>query len=334
MKLPKIKLTKPIVILSAAGSLIGGSILVKDMIGGVKYEEDVSARGKIVVVTGANSGIGKATARELARRKAKVIMACRDLEKCEKARREIIVESKNKYVVCKKCDLASQESIRAFAEQVKKENKKIHVLINNAGISGCRKMLTQELIEMQLGVNHMGHFLLTMLLLDKLKDSAPSRVVNVSSVAHKRGTINKEDLNSEKSYDRSQAYNQSKLANVLFTRELAKRLEGSGVTTNAVHPGIVNTDILRHSSFYDSWLSTVVLKPILWLFIKSPHQGAQTSVYAALDPTLEGVSGKYFAECREAEMSPEAKDDVLARWLWLVSEKWTNSTIPNSIVTK
>uniref|UniRef100_A0A8D8Q4Y1 Retinol dehydrogenase 13 n=1 Tax=Cacopsylla melanoneura TaxID=428564 RepID=A0A8D8Q4Y1_9HEMI len=227
MKLPKIKLTKPIVILSAAGSLIGGSILVKDMIGGVKYEEDVSARGKIVVVTGANSGIGKATARELARRKAKVIMACRDLEKCEKARREIIVESKNKYVVCKKCDLASQESIRAFAEQVKKENKKIHVLINNAGISGCRKMLTQELIEMQLGVNHMGHFLLTMLLLDKLKDSAPSRVVNVSSVAHKRGTINKEDLNSEKSYDRSQAYNQSKLANVLFTRELAKRLEGN-----------------------------------------------------------------------------------------------------------
>ncbi|KAL1457904.1 hypothetical protein WDU94_008084 [Cyamophila willieti] len=334
MKLPNIKLTKPIVVLSAVGSLITGSILVKDMIGGVKYEEDVSARGKIVVVTGANSGIGKATARELARRKAKVIMACRDLEKCEKARKEIIAESKNKYVVCKQCDLASQESIRAFAQEVKKESKKIHILVNNAGISECRKMLTRELIEMQLGVNHMGHFLLTMLLLDKLKDSAPSRIVNVSSVAHKRGTIDKEDLNSEKSYDKSKAYTQSKLANVLFTRELARRLEGTGVTVNAVHPGIVNTDILRHSSFYDSWLSTVVLKPILWLFIKSPHQGAQTSVYAALDPSLEGVSGKYFAECREAEISPDAEDDTLARWLWLVSEKWTNSGIPTSIITK
>lgn len=315
--------------LSALGSLIGGCILIKDVIGGAKYDDETSARGKIVVVTGANTGIGKATARELARRKAKVIMACRDLEKCERARKEIILTSKNKYVQCKKCDLSSQESIRAFAEEVKKENKKLHILVNNAGVSGCRKMLTAEKIEMQLGVNHMGHFLLTMLLLDKLKESTPSRIINVTSVAHKRGTINKEDLNSENTYDPGKAYNQSKLANILFTRELAKRLQGTGITVNAVHPGIVNTDIMRHSSFYDSWISSLVLKPIVWLFIKSPHQGAQSTIYAALEPSLETVSGKYFAECRETEVSSEAQDDSLANWLWLVSEKWTNSTSIN-----
>ncbi|KAI5704183.1 retinol dehydrogenase 13 [Diaphorina citri] len=333
MQIPNFKLTKPLVTLSAIGSLIGGTLLLKDVLGGAKYTEETSARGKIVIVTGANTGIGKAIARELAKRKAKVIMACRDLDKCEKARKEVVLESKNKYVLCRKCDLASQESIRAFAEEVKKENKKINVLINNAGVSGCRKMLTEEKIELQLGVNHMGHFLLTMLLLDKLQESAPSRIINVSSVAHKRGTINKEDLNSENSYDPTQAYNQSKLANVLFTRELAKRLEGTGITVNAVHPGIVNTDILRHSSYYDSWLSTVVLKPLVWLFIKSPRQGAQTIVYASLDPSLENVSGKYFAECREAETSPDAQDDGLAKWLWMVSEKWTKSSISDQLLT-
>uniref|UniRef100_A0A1B6M603 Retinol dehydrogenase 14 n=1 Tax=Graphocephala atropunctata TaxID=36148 RepID=A0A1B6M603_9HEMI len=203
------------------------------------------------------------------------------------------------------------------------ENQSLDVLINNAGVMRCPLSKTEEGIEMQLGVNHMGHFLLTNLLLDRLKASAPSRIVNVSSTAHKRGRINKEDLNSEQKYDGGAAYNQSKLANVLFTRELAKRLEGSGVTVNCVHPGIVDTEITRHMSFFNSYVAAVLIKPFMWVFIRTPKQGAQTVLYASLSPDLEKVSGKYFSDCSEAEASPDAQDDTTARWLWLVSEKWT-----------
>ncbi|PSN43390.1 Retinol dehydrogenase 12 [Blattella germanica] len=187
----------------------------------------------------------------------------------------------------------------------------------------CPYSKTKDGIEMQLGVNHMGHFLLTNLLLDNLKASAPSRIINVSSIAHHRGEIKKDDLNSEKHYDGGDAYNQSKLANVLFTRELAKKLEGSGVTVNAVHPGIVDTEIIRHMSFFNSTLSAIFLKPLVWMFIKSARQGAQTTVYAALDKSLNDVTGKYFSNCAEEEVASQAKDEATAMWLWTVSEKWT-----------
>ncbi|XP_046592306.1 retinol dehydrogenase 13 isoform X3 [Neodiprion lecontei] len=259
----------------------------------------------------------------MARRDAKVIMACRDMYKCEESRQNIVLETKNKYVYCRKCDLSSFESIRQFVDRFKKEQSKLHILVNNGGVMRCPKSTTADGIETQLGVNHMGHFLLTNLLLDRLKSSAPSRIINVSSIAHKRGDIDVTDLNSEKDYDPAKAYAQSKLANILFTNELARKLQGTGVTANAVHPGIVDTDIIRHMGFYNSTFSKIFLYPFAWPFIKTPKQGAQTCIYAALDPSLKDVSGKYFSNCEEADTAPQAKDEKLAKWLWLTSEKWT-----------
>ncbi|XP_033360141.1 retinol dehydrogenase 13-like [Bombus vosnesenskii] len=165
-------------------------------------------------------------------------------------RRDIVVESSNKYVYCRPCDLASQK---------KHKKRKLHILINNAGVIRCPKMYTQEGIELQFGVNHIGHLLLTNLLLDTLKDSAPSRIVNVSSSAHKRGKIKFDDLNNEKTYEPGEAYAQSKLANILFTKELANKLKGTGVTVNAVHPGIVRTEITRYMGIYQNFLGRLAV---------------------------------------------------------------------------
>lgn len=318
-----IKLSKPVLLGSIVGTCVGGSILVKDYFGGKSYLGNETAENKVIIVTGANTGIGKETARELAKRKATVILACRDKEKCEKTREEIVVESKNKYVYCRHCDLASQKSIHQFVNRFKKEHKRLDILINNAGVMRCPYSKTEEGIEMQLGVNHMGHFLLTNLLIDTLIESAPSRIINVSSIAHTRGKINKQDLNSENQYDGGEAYAQSKLANILFTKELSKRLKGSGVTANSVHPGIVDTEITRHMSFANSYLASSLIKPIIWMFVKSPRQGAQTVLYAALSPDLNNVSGKYFSDCAEKQIAPQAEDEKTAEWLWLVSQKWT-----------
>ncbi|XP_044746872.1 retinol dehydrogenase 13-like isoform X2 [Coccinella septempunctata] len=278
---------------------------------------------KVVIITGANTGIGKETAKELAWRKAKVFMACRNMKKCEAAREEIVLETKNKYVYCRKCDLASMDSIKKFVEQFKKEEKRLDILINNAGVMRPPYSKTRDGFELQLGVNHMGHFLLTNLLLDLLQQSAPSRIINISSIAHKRGKINKEDLNSDIKYDKAEAYAQSKLANILFTLELAKRLEGTGVTVNAVHPGIVDTEINRHMSFYNSWVAKIFIKPFIWPFIKNPRQGSYSVVYLACKPELEKETGKYFSNCEEDFVSDLAKDQSLRTWLWAVSERWT-----------
>lgn len=291
--------------------------------GGRNYESKEDLSDKVVIVTGANTGIGRETAFALAKGKAKVIMACRDMDKCEMARADIVLQTGNKFVYCRECDLASQQSIRNFVDQFKKEHKKLHILINNAGVMRCPKSYTVEGIEMQFGVNHIGHFLLTNLLLDVLKQSAPSRIVNLSSAAHLRGKMKVNDLNSDEKYNPGEAYAQSKLANVLFTRELANRLKGTGVTVNAVHPGIVDTDIVRHMAFYNNYFTKIFVKPLTWLFIKSPRQGAQCVLYSALDPSLKDVTGSYFSNCKTADISEEAKSDQLAKWLWMVSEKWT-----------
>lgn len=320
------KIPTPIVVGSALVGTFGLACLWKDYIGGQRYDVDVKkdAKGKVVIVTGANTGIGKETVWELARRGAKVYMACRDMKKCEETREEIVIETKNKYVYCRPCDLASLKSIRDFVNIFKTEEKKLDVLINNAGVMRTPKGLkTKEGFEMQLGVNHLGHFLLTNLLLDYLKNSAPSRIINVSSVAHKRGKINKEDLNSDKNYDASDAYAQSKLANILFNNELANQLKDTGVTVNAVHPGIVDTDLTRHMGFYSSWFASIFVKPIVWPFVRSPRQGCQTLVYLALDSEVEKITGKYFCDYKETEVSNTATDASLGKWLWKVSEKWT-----------
>ncbi|XP_068222987.1 retinol dehydrogenase 13-like [Palaemon carinicauda] len=309
--------------LTAFGSCVGGVILFKEAMGGSNYRGPEQLHGKTVIVTGANTGIGKETAREMAKRGARVILACRDMNKCAEARKDIAWDTQNKSVHCMKCDLASQASIREFVQNFTAKEERLDILINNAGVMRCPKSFTEEGIEMQLGTNHMGHFLLTNLLLGKMKDSAPSRIINVSSVAHMRGKINFSDLNSDKNYDEGEAYAQSKLANILFTRELSERLAGSGITCNAVHPGLVLTEIGRHMSIDKSWMASLVLKPLLWLFLKTPRQGAQTTIYAALCSDLDGVSGKYFSNQVEANVAEAALDKEAAQRLWAVSEHWT-----------
>uniref|UniRef100_A0A8C6SS72 Zgc:112332 n=1 Tax=Neogobius melanostomus TaxID=47308 RepID=A0A8C6SS72_9GOBI len=182
--------------------------------------------GKTVIITGANTGIGKETARDLARRGARIVMACRDLERAEEAKQDIFEDTGNENLVIRKLDLSDTKSIRAFAELINKEEKQVNILINNAGIMMCPYSKTADGFEMQLGVNHLGHFLLTYLLLDLIKRSAPSRIVVVASVAHTWTGLRLDDINSERSYDTMKAYGQSKLANVVFARSLAKRLHG------------------------------------------------------------------------------------------------------------
>ncbi|CAL4067336.1 unnamed protein product [Meganyctiphanes norvegica] len=309
--------------LSGFGTLVGGIIVFKEYLGGANYSGTENLKGKTVIVTGANTGIGLETARDMARRGAKVILACRNMEKCKKARQDIALETRNKHIYCRECDLASQDSIRNFAKMVNESEPSVDILINNAGVMRCKYQTTKEGIELQLGTNHMGHFLLTNLLLDKIKESAPSRIVNVSSVAHLRGKIHFEDLNSVKKYDEGEAYAQSKLANILFTHELAQRLEGKGVTVNAVHPGLVNTELGRHMGFYNSIIATIFVQPLLWIFLKTPTKGAQTTIYAALSPELENVSGKYYSNQLETEVSEAALDAEAAKRLWMTSERWT-----------
>lgn len=192
------------------------------------------------------------------------------------------------------------------------------MLINNAGIYQCPYTKTEDGFEMQFGVNHLGHFLLTHLLLDLLKRSAPSRVVVVSSKLYKSGHINFEDLHSEQSYDKASAYSRSKLANLLFTCELARRLEGSGVTVNALTPGIVRTNLGRH--VHVPALAKPLFNLLSWGLFKSPEEGAQTSVYLACSPDVDGVQGKCFADCRPQTLLDKATDQDVAGKLWDISE--------------
>ncbi|XP_076577542.1 retinol dehydrogenase 12, like isoform X2 [Chaetodon auriga] len=270
--------------------------------------------GKTVVITGANTGIGKETAIDLAKRGAKVIMACRDMDRAQAAMKEVVESSGSQQVTCMRLDLADSKSIREFAEAINKGEPQLNILINNAGVMVCPYGKTADGFEMQIGVNHLGHFLLTHLLIDLIKRSAPARIITVSSMAHSFGSINLEDINSEKSYNKSGAYSQSKLANVLFNRLLAKKLEGTGVTTYSLHPGVIQTDLWRHLSGPQRFVMKMVSP-----FTKSPVQGAQTTIYCAVEPSLEKESGGYYSDCAPASCSAAAKDDDMAQKLWELS---------------
>uniref|UniRef100_A0A2I3GKH4 Retinol dehydrogenase 14 n=1 Tax=Nomascus leucogenys TaxID=61853 RepID=A0A2I3GKH4_NOMLE len=287
--------------------------------------------GKTVLITGANSGLGRATAAELLRLGARVIMGCRDRARAEEAASQLRRELRQAAecgpepgvsgageLIVRELDLASLRSVRAFCQEMLQEEPRLDVLINNAGIFQCPYMKTEDGFEMQFGVNHLGHFLLTNLLLGLLKSSAPSRIVVVSSKLYKYGDINFDDLNSEQSYNKSFCYSRSKLANILFTRELARRLEGTNVTVNVLHPGIVRTNLGRHIHI------PLLVKPLFnlvsWAFFKTPVEGAQTSIYLASSPEVEGVSGRYFGDCKEEELLPKAMDESVARKLWDISE--------------
>lgn len=201
------------------------------------FTKKVLIKDKVVLITGGNSGIGKETAVDLAGRGGKVYIACRDINRSRVDLKEIKERSKSKEVHLMKLDLASIKSIRDFSKDFHEREKKLNILINNAGIMACPKSYTEDGFEMQIGVNHLGHFLLTNLLLDLLTASAPSRIIVVSSSAHKFSDINRDDLMSEKSYNKIKVYGQSKLANILFALELGRRLEGTNVTVNSCHPG-------------------------------------------------------------------------------------------------
>ncbi|TWW68764.1 Retinol dehydrogenase 14 [Takifugu flavidus] len=291
----------------------------------LRYPAD-TMRGKTVIVTGANCGIGKALAGELLKLQARVVMACRDQQSAQEAAQDLKNQAgpEQGEVVIKHLDLASLRSVRKFCEEIIEEEEKIDVLINNAGIYQCPYSKTEDGFEMQFGVNHLGHFLLTHLLLDLLKASSPSRIVVVSSKLYKYGDINFDDLNSEKSYDKAFCYSQSKLANLLFTLELARQLEGTGVTVNALTPGIVRTRLGRHVQM------PFLAKPLFHLaslvFFKSPLEGAQTPLYLACSPEVEGVSGKCFANCEEEELMPKATDEQAAKRLWDVSRRMVGLT--------
>ncbi|XP_034998956.2 retinol dehydrogenase 12, like isoform X1 [Hippoglossus stenolepis] len=278
------------------------------------WSSDVRLDDKTVVITGANTGIGKETAMDLAKRGAKVIIACRDMEKAEAAVKDVIEKSDNKNVLCMKLDLADTKSIREFAEAINKEEPKLNILINNAGVMVCPYGQTADGFEMQIGVNHMGHFLLTHLLLDLMKRSVPARIVTVSSMAHSWGAINLDDINSEKGYNKANAYSQSKLANILFTHTLAKKLEGTGVTTYSLHPGVVQTDLWRHLSGPQQFVMKMVSP-----FTKDSVQGAQTTIYCAVEPSLEKESGGYYSDSAPANCSAAGKDDDVAQKLWDLS---------------
>ncbi|NWW54566.1 RDH14 dehydrogenase, partial [Pedionomus torquatus] len=279
---------------------------------------EASMRGKTVIITGANSGLGRAAAAELLRMQARVIMGCRDRARAERAaqstRNSIAHQSDGLCAVLSMVMVAACLTLITLL-QIK---PRLDVLINNAGVFQCPYMKTEDGFEMQFGVNHLGHFLLTNLLLGLLKNSAPSRIVVVSSKLYKYGEINFEDLNSEISYNKSFCYSRSKLANILFARELARRLEGTGVTVNSLHPGIVRTNLGRYVNI--PLLAKPLFNLVSWAFFKTPLEGAQTSIYLASSPDVEGVSGKYFGDCKEEELLPKAMDDLVARKLWDISE--------------
>uniref|UniRef100_A0A3P9JU72 NADP-retinol dehydrogenase n=1 Tax=Oryzias latipes TaxID=8090 RepID=A0A3P9JU72_ORYLA len=269
--------------------------------------------GKTVLITGANTGIGKETALDLALRGARVIMACRDTEKGEEAAASIRAECPKAQVEVRELDLADTCSIRAFAQKFLREVHQLHILINNAGVMMCPYTKTVDGFEMHIGVNHLGHFLLTYLLVGLLKRSAPARIVVVSSLAHNFGWIRFHDLHSQGSYNSGLAYCQSKLANVLFARELARRLNGTDVTVNSVHPGTVNSDLTRHSTIM------TILFSVFSVFLKTPREGAQTSIYCATAEELHSISGKHFSDCSPAFVAPQGRSSETARKLWDVS---------------
>jgi NAD(P)-dependent dehydrogenase (short-subunit alcohol dehydrogenase family) len=270
-------------------------------------------REKVCLVTGSNSGIGKETALGLARLGATVVMVCRDQSKGAAAQAEIKTQSGNPSVDLLIADLSSQQSIRQLAREITERYPQVHVLVNNAGVSPSQRALTSDGIEKTFAVNHLAPFLLTNLLLERLKASAPARVVTVASSG--QSAINFDDLQGEKHYSMLGAYGQSKLANILFTYELARRLEGTGVTANCLHPGVVSTNLAREFN--------PLFRAMARLFFISPAKGAQTSIYLASSPEVEGVSGKYFTKKREIPSSKESHDTASARRLWQISEQLT-----------
>ncbi len=280
-----------------------------------------SMQGKICLVTGANSGIGKATALALAQMGATVVMVCRDRARGEEARSEITTKSRNTAVDLLQADLSSQQSIRQLVGNFQHHYTHLHVLINNAGAAfPGRRRESVDGLEMTFAVNYLAPFLLTNLLLDVLKASAPARIVNVSSAAHTSGSIQLDDLQAEKLYRPMRTYPQAKLAVVLFTYELARRLQGTEVTANCLHPGFVATNFAQS----DGGPAFRLLVKLIGSFGASPEKGANTSIYLASSPNVEGVTGNYFVKSVPKRSAAISYDESLQRQLWEQSAQLVN----------
>ena len=275
-------------------------------------------KNKVCVVTGASSGIGKVTARALSEMGATVLLVCRNREKGEATLREIRSKTKDAAAELFVADLSSQDQIKELAADIETRHSHIDVLVNNAGAINPSLKLTADNIETTFAVNHLTYFLLANLLLDQLKAPPAARVINVSSQTHRYGTINFDDLGLEQNFNPMKAYAQSKLANLMFTYELSRRLAGTRVTVNALHPGGVATNFGKNLDgiagfFFRSF----------GFLLRSPERGAETVIWLATAPELEGVTGKYFFDKKEIRSSKVSYDDEISKRLWHVSEQLT-----------
>lgn len=290
--------------------------------------EGIDARNLTAIVTGATNGIGKETARVLALRGVKVIIPSRTLESGMKVKESLLEQNPDAKLEVLEMDLSSLQSVDSFASSFNSSNKHLNILINNAGIMACPFQLSKDGIELQFATNHLGHFLLTNLLLEKMKATAKEtgiqgRIVNVSSTAHRRSDgswFELDKINDKSRYKPLGAYSHSKLANILHANELARRLkeEGSNVTVNSLHPGLIPTNLFRYLNSNALMISLATLaKP----FFKSIPQGAATNCYVALHPNVTNVTGKYFTNCNETTPSRKARDEALGIKLWDFSEE-------------
>lgn len=291
-----------------------------------RCESTENLNGRIFIVTGANSGIGKETAKALSKRKAKVIMACRNMQNARKAIAEIRTEVTSGELVPMELDLSSLQSVRDFAAQVSQDFPEIHVLINNAGVYVPLKehAFTNDGFEVHFGINHLGHFLLTYLLLEKLKAGAPSRIVIVTSKLLESGTIDFDNLNCEKALPSegrmNPSYCNSKLANAYFGAELANRTKDTGVSVYMVCPGFTYTGLFRHVK--RSWLHYIIFSPIALLYLRTAYQGAQTVLHCATSPSLSTESGNMYRDCKLYNSKKKLDPEVGVK-LWDVSAKLT-----------
>jgi NAD(P)-dependent dehydrogenase (short-subunit alcohol dehydrogenase family) len=277
--------------------------------------------GKICLVTGATAGIGLITSRVLAEKGATVIAVGRNKEKSDTLVTNIKNLTRNPNVEYILADLSSQKDIHNLVVEFTNRYERLDVLVNNAGAIFNKRLMTVDGLEMTFALNHLNYFLLTNLLLDAIKATSPSRIINVSSDAYKGMKIDFDDIQGEKKYSFMKAYGQSKLANILFTYELARRLDGSGVTVNALHPGFVATNFGTNMSGILNFFIRVA-----HLFAISPEKGAETMIYLATSSEVENVSGKYFYKKKEIQTSPESYDENTAKKLWQISSDLTNSS--------
>ncbi|KAM9781520.1 retinol dehydrogenase 12-like [Syngnathus typhle] len=279
-------------------------------------------KGKTAIVTGANSGIGKFIAMDFARRGARVILACRSVSRGAAAVKEIQAKTGNPDVHVRPVDLSSLDSVRDFTKKILEEESALHILVNNAAVFGLPRQITKDGLDVSFATNHLGPFLLTNQLVDLMKRSAPARIVTVSSVSHKKGEVDFSHFHGENvTYGPDRVYNHTKLHNIICTNEFARRLQGSDVTANSVHPGIVMTGILRHCPFAIRLFFSLIGQ----FYFKSAEEGAVSAIYCAVSEEAEGISGKYFdSNCSLVLPAPLARDTALAVKDFEICERLTS----------